>query len=241
MRFRVILKVGKPSLPLDYHNVVLSYLKDCLTKANDGKYYEKYFGKGSCEKPYAWSVYLKNPKFTNDAINLDGNLVTLTFTTSDTFTGFLYYAAVLENKRVFPLPNQNTMQVIKVERLEDARTTKKEILIRMESPCCIRMHERDGNRDRYYTVEDTEFPKMSKKLLEWQLERAGFSEELVHTVELVPIHAKKTVVLFYGNKIAVSVGLFLLRGDTAVLNYLLQTGIGSRHSSGFGLARIVTE
>ena len=38
-----------------------------------------------------------------------------------------------------------------------------------------------------------------------------------------------------------SVGIFILEGNPAVLNYLIQAGIGSRKSEGFGMMELLTE
>ena len=65
-------------------------------------------------------------------------------------------------------------------------------------------------------------------------------EETAYLLSLL-INSKKTVVFHYGNYIECSLGEFVLNGDKAIINYLLQSGIGSRKSAGFGLPILVAE
>lgn len=52
---------------------------------------------------------------------------------------------------------------------------------------------------------------------------------------------QKTVVKHYNCSIECTLGEFAINADKSVINYLLQFGIGSRKSAGFGLAELVAE
>lgn len=51
------------SFPIEYRKVILSYIKNAISKCNNGKYYEHFF-KDTKQKDYCFSVILPNPTFT---------------------------------------------------------------------------------------------------------------------------------------------------------------------------------
>ena len=63
--------------------------------------------------------------------------------------------------------------------------------------------------------------------------------ELVDTLKITPIKAKKVIIKFYEKQIECSTGIFALEGDIELLSYLYKAGIGSKHSVGFGMFQIV--
>ena len=111
-------------------------------------------------------------------------------------------------------------------------------MVKMLSPLCIRRHVRESNRDMYYLYNQKEFEERAAYVVKHKLMRAGFSQEISDTLSIIPVNCKKTVVDFYHKKLPCSLGYFLLEGDRAILNYLLQSGIGSHCSAGFGMAEL---
>ena len=111
----------------------------------------------------------------------------------------------------------------------------------MLSPLCIREHNREENKDSYYSVASDSFEDKANEIIKEQLIESGFDDERVTGFSIQPINSKKTVVFHYGNYIECSLGEFVLNGDKAIINYLLLSGIGSRKSAGFGLPILVAE
>ena len=72
-----------------------------------------------------------------------------------------------------------------------------------------------------------------------QVKTADISVELVNTLKITPIKAKKVVIKFYEKQIECSTGIFELDGDVELLEYLYKAGVGSKHSAGFGMFQIV--
>ena len=72
-----------------------------------------------------------------------------------------------------------------------------------------------------------------------QLKITTIPAELVDTLKITPIKAKKVIIKFYEKQIECSTGIFALEGDTELLNYLYKVGVGSKHSAGFGMFQIV--
>ena len=63
--------------------------------------------------------------------------------------------------------------------------------------------------------------------------------EIVDSLQVTPIKAKKVIIKFYEKQIECSTGIFILEGDIELLNYLYKAGMGSKHSAGFGMFQIV--
>ena len=111
----------------------------------------------------------------------------------------------------------------------------------MSEPLCIRSHNPETNKDWYYSCKaGDQFMTECQRVISYELQRAGFSESLSQ-VSMTPINARSIVVKHYGINIECSVGDFELTGNSAVLDYLLKAGIGSRRSSGFGIAKIIAQ
>ena len=58
---------------------------------------------------------------------------------------------------------------------------------------------------------------------------------------LTPIKAKRTVVKNMKLNFNASFGEFYLQGDVELLNYLLESGLGSRRGEGFGMFTVLND
>ena len=240
---KILLKIVTeiPKLPIDYRRVFLSFFKKALSSVADGKYYEKYYFNDN-RRPFTFAVNLPSATFSKSCIVLGKNEVELTFSTSDSLAGFVFMSAFLAQKdKPFNAPLGNTLTLKKVLTLPERTVESNRALIRMYSPLCLREHDKEKNKDIYYSVASKDFDSKSKQILKEQLMSEGFSENLADSVEIIPVDCKKTVVIHYNTYIECSLGNFVLNGDKSVINYLLKSGIGSRKSAGFGFAQLVAE
>lgn len=101
------------------------------------------------------------------------------------------------------------------------------------------MRQRVENKDYYYSFENEKFEETLKMNVKEQLKITKFPKEIIDTIKITPIKAKKVIIKFYEKQIECSTGIFELKGDIELLNYLYKTGIGSKHSAGFGMFQIV--
>lgn len=240
MKFLADFELAEEILPMDWRRCILSYLKLCLSKANEGKYFDEYYGPAK-EKPFCFSVVFDHPVFLKDTIEVRGKRMRLVISTADSRTGFILFSAVIAQKsNIFLLPMGNSMHMTRTVQLKDSQVHSDKILVKMLEPLCIRKHDRETNRDWYYSQKQEGFEEESRKVIRNQLLSAGFSENLCG-VRLTPVNARTVIVRFYDVNIESSLGDFMLEGDKAVLNYLLQSGLGSRRSSGFGVAQLLAE
>lgn len=228
-------------LPIDYRRVILSFFKKALSEIADGKYYEKYYFKPE-RRNFSFAVNLPNPKFSKSEITLEENRFRITFSTSDKMTGFVFMSAFIKQKgNNFSAPLGNVFILTNISQIGDKTASSSTALVKMLSPLCIREHNRGENKDSYYSVASESFEKKANKIIQEQLIESGFDDERVKGFSINPLNSKKTVVFHYGNYIECSLGEFVLNGDKAIINYLLQSGIGSRKSAGFGLPILVVE
>lgn len=241
MKILLQFKLKNNKLPIDYRRVILSFFKKALSEIADGKYYEKYYFKPE-RRNFSFAVNLPNPKFLKSEITLEENRFRITFSTSDKMTGFVFMSAFIKQKgNNFSAPLGNVFILTNVSQIGDKTASSSTALVKMLSPLCIREHNRGENKDSYYSVASESFEKKANKIIQEQLIESGFDDERVKGFSIKPLNSKKTVVFHYGNYIECSLGEFVLNGDKAIINYLLQSGIGSRKSAGFGLPILVAE
>lgn len=241
MKILLQFQLRNNKLPIDYRRVILSFFKKALSEIADGKYYEKYYFKPE-RRNFSFAVNLPNPKFSKSEITLGKNEFRITFSTSDKMTGFVFMSAFIKQKgNNFSAPLGNVFILTNISQIGDKTASSSTALVKMLSPLCIREHSRDENKNSYYSVASESFEKKANKIIQEQLIESGFDDERVKGFSIQPINSKKTVVFHYGNYIECSLGEFVLNGDKAIINYLLQSGIGSRKSAGFGLPILIAE
>lgn len=231
------------TLPIDYRRSMLSLFKRALTAYADGKYFEEFY-QGNHTKAFSFAVGLpKGVRFSGDVIVLPKPEVklTLTVSTADPRTAAILSNALLTMKGKTHPVKDNILHIKNVVMIPEkpVSQTGHVLLIRMLAPLCVREHTE--RKDRYITIEDDDFAQQFTRVVAYQLkDRTEFTEEEKQSVQLIPYEMKKTVIRHYGQKIACSLGTAVLTASPQVLNYLYQSGIGSRRSAGFGLFDILT-
>ncbi|MEF9992353.1 MAG: CRISPR-associated endoribonuclease Cas6 [Romboutsia sp.] len=244
MRFCLTLKLKECNLPLDYRRIMLSYIKNAISKCNGGKYYQKYF-KDTIQKDYSFSVVLQKPTFTMDKIKLNSNEIKILFSTEDkSKTGLILFSAFIAQKgNTYPLPNNNSMVLIHIESQKEEYILNSKAIFKTTtgSGLCVRDHEKETNRDNYYIFSDDKFREKLQVVLTNQAIQAGFSKEEALDIKVNPIQCRKVVVKHYGIYIDTTVGMLEIQGKSSILQHLYNAGIGSRKSGGFGMIDLVTQ
>lgn len=241
MRFELDIVLEKPELPIEYRKAILSLNKKALSEINDGKYLPQYY-EGCKTKDFCFAVRMSKPHFTKESIYLESNTIHITYSTSDKLTGYILFSAMVnqKNKR-FPLQNSNAMRVTGIHQINEKRIMQNDVMFKLLAPLVVREHNKENNKDRYYSVEDREFTQKVIDSLRYQLVNAGYREEQVKSIEFIPINMKKTVVCHYGCYINCTLGVFALKGNKSILNYLYQDGVAGRKSAGYGILDILAE
>lgn len=244
MRFCLTLNLKEKVFPIEYRKLILSYIKNAISKCNNGKYYE-YFFKDTKQKDYCFSVILPNPAFTRNEIMLGGDTIKVLFSTNNkSKIGFILFSAFIAQKnKSYPLPNNNfmTLKNINNKKQEEIFNSKAIFKTTLGSGLCVRDHDKEGNRDTYYVYNDEKFREKLKVVLVNQILNAGFNEEEANEIKVNPIQCKKVVVKHYRRYIDTTTGLFEIQANNKILQHFYDVGIGSRKSIGFGMIDLVTQ
>ncbi|MCS4470313.1 CRISPR-associated endoribonuclease Cas6 [Clostridium botulinum] len=244
MRFCLTLYIREKVFPIEYRKVILSYIKNAISKCNNGKYYEHFF-KDTKQKDYCFSVILPNPTFTKNEIILSGNEIKVLFSTNNNSKiGFILFSAFIAQKnKSYPLPNNNFMILknINNKKQEEILNSKAIFKTTLGSGLCVREHDKEGNRDTYYVYNDEKFREKLKVVLVNQILNAGFTEEEANAIKINPIKCKKVVVKHYRRYIDTTTGIFEIQANNKILQHFYDVGIGSRKSMGFGMIDLVTQ
>lgn len=241
MKFSLEFKLKENKISCEYRKTIMYFLKRCINDANDGKYYDDFYG-NSNSKNLTFSVFLKNPQFIGEKIILGSNQLKVIISILDIKYSYIFYSSFLEAKhKKVVLESDNYMVLEKVIKLSETEVYNNKLLIKMNSPLLVRKHDREKNRDWYFYFSEQEFKEELKNNLQFQLYNEGFSEQLINEIRIEPIKCKKVVVKHYGCRFAGSLGNFLLEGNPIILNYLLKAGISSRRNEGFGMAELLTD
>lgn len=239
MRILLKFKTANNKISLEYRKVLLSFLKKVLSEIADSKYYQKFYS-SSQRRSFTFAVKLPRPTFSKQEISIEKNEFQLIFSTADNMTGFIFMSAFIAQKgKQFNAPLGNIFTLNSVSQIKEKTVFSNSALIKMQSPLCLREHNKEGNKDTYISVASNEFAEKSQKILKEQLLSEKFSEKLASEMSIVPVNAKKTVVYHYGCAIECSIGEFVINADKSIINYFLKSGIGSRKSSGFGCVELI--
>lgn len=244
MRMELLFELEKNELPKDNKSIWVSFLKNVISNCNNGKFYERYFS-GTKSKDYTFSILMPGVSFVQEKAILNNNQVKMIFSADDrNKTGFIFFSAFIKakNKR-FPLPDGNAMVLKHIRPCREQSITSSKVLFRtaIGGGLVVREHNRETNRDQYHTFQDAGFDEHLKRILKAQAQEAGFSERMVETVKVTPIQCKKVVVKHYGVWIDVTVGSLEIEGDSDLLRYYYQAGLGSKHSMGYGMLDIISQ
>lgn len=244
MRFYLSLKLEKNEFPLDYRRVILSYIKNAISNCNNGKYYDSYF-KDTIQKDYCFSVALPRPRYEKDKIILDNDEIKILFSTDDkNKTGLILFSAFIAQKNnEFLIPNNNSMTLKNISNQKQQEITNSKVIFKTStgSAICVRDHNKESNIDKHYIFNDEKFQEKFKIVLKNQAINAGFREQEIDTLRINPIQCRKIVAKHYKTYIDSTVGMIEMQGDSKLLQYFHNVGLGSRKSAGFGMVDLVTQ
>lgn len=241
MRLLIEFATEKNDFPIEYRRFFMHFFKTCISNANEGKYFDKYYKKAQA-KNFTFAIFFDKPIFKNNGIELSSNKLKMIFSTSEQLTGLIFYSSFLEkkNKRM-ELPNGNTMVVKNVTKIADPIINNNKILIKMNSPLLIRSHCEVTNKDYYFSYLSDRFANEAERVIKFQLTREGFKGEYLEGLKIVPIKCRKVIVKHYDCMLEASLGNFMIEGNPSILRYLVMNGVGSRKSEGFGMAELLTD
>lgn len=238
MRYEMEFCITKPQLPISYREIFVSFFKKGMEKTGKDLY-EKYYGVGKM-KPITWSASLPYPKFNKDYIDLGEGTIRLLLQVNELEASLHYLNACLSMKNIpFDLPGNNQIILNKIRMVNVEKVKGNVVEVKFFSPLCIRDHNRETNKDWYFSIENDQFENKLKENIKRHVEPCFL--EYVDILKIDFSNMKKTVVKIYEQNIEASIGKMLLIGNPKLINYLLEDGMGSRKASGFGFVQKLNE
>lgn len=245
MRFELNFMLAIPEInTIDYRRVFTSLIKSALNGYNDGKLMDRYYN-GTVGKDFSWTVLMERPQFQKDKIILEGNRVKMIMSTGDeNGTGYHLFSAfmAIKNKEM-PLPSGNCITLINLRQLNQKVITSNSCIFKTMtgSPLVVREHNKENNRDKYYTNNDAYFDEKLTIALKNQAEKAGFKADMIDTIRAKAINMKKSVVFNYGIYLDANNGYLEIKGEPILLQHFYQCGICSKHSMSFGMVDLAMQ
>ena len=125
--------------------------------------------------------------------------------------------------------------------VRDYEVESDQIRIRMTSPVCVYSTESESGFTHYYAPEDAEFAQMIQDnfLRKYQAYCGVTPQEGIEIIPTKVTERDKFITRYKNTYINGWNGEYLLKGKRKYLDFLYQTGIGSKNAQGFGMFQIV--
>lgn len=224
MRYKLYFTLENPKIPIDYRKNIISYIKHSLQEY-DEKYYKKFYNeKDPIIKPYTFAVIFKQPQIDAEEIIIEDKRFELNLSVEDYETAIILYNAFNKQKYKSFSINRNSWTLKNIEMIIEKEIKDKNITVKFLSPLCVR--NRQDQKDYYYSFEHPEFEDTIKMNIKEQLKITNIPEDIVESLKITPIKARKVIIKFYEKKIECSTGIFNLQGDVQLLNYIYKARNG---------------
>ena len=235
MRLQFDFRLKNLSISKEIHRINLSLIKYALSTNDQPLFNELYGDKNSNLKPFTGSCYLPIKSYEDECILLKEPRMSLYLSSPEIELGICLYNAFqkLLKKRIKIKDQEVILEEIKM--LQEKPMNERSIVIKMLSPILVR---REDYKDLYLTAQDNFFKLRLEEIITNQITvlKPELSKFLTdNPIEIQPIQPRKVVIKNYDQYIDGNLGYYLLSSHPKVLNYLYQSGIGSRRSMGFGM------
>ena len=229
MRMKLYFTLENEKMPIDYRRSIISFIKLSLSEYSENEFKKYYNEKDNIVKPYAFSIFFRQPQINGQEIILEDKRFEMNITMENYETAITIYNAFNHQKNKKFSINQNSWTLQNIVLIPEKEIKESKIIIKFQAPLCVR--KREENKDYYYSFEDEKFEETLKMNIKEQLKIISIPAELVDTLKIAPIKAKKVIIKFYEKQIECSTGIFELEGDIELLSYLYKAGVGSKHSA----------
>lgn len=238
MRFILNFELNTVIIPVEIRRVIISFFKKSLTEAHDSKYYPEFFS-GTQIKDYSFSVIFSLDKFLGEEIYLRRPEMKVVVSCSEKNNiGFLLLNVFLSQRnKKFPLP-KNTHMILKDVRIVEEKNIRGEMGIfqtTIGGGIVVRKHNKEENKDVYYSVGDEKFEEILNWLMKERFKRLGYPEDIFKDFSCKLLEGRKIIAKHFDLKFPITTGRFKVKAPKILLEEIYRTGMGSRLSQGFGL------
>ena len=238
MRFKLDFSTDRPELPIEYRRFILSFIKNALSKSVNGDLLGKYYADTNT-KDFTWTLIVRKPHFTKERLKFEGSGFSVIFSTDDKAqTGMYLMLAFLNQKyKKYPTEEENFIVLKNIIQLNqyEIRDNAACFATMPGSSVIVREHNRETNKDTYYTCADEGYQEQFEKALQNQAGMAGFSEPDVRSIRVCSVEGRKIVVKHYGVYIDASIAEFVIAAPHYLLQHFYLNGVCGRKSMGFGM------
>ena len=241
MRFGVEISLENEKLNKDKNRMILSLLKYCYSSYNQNYFNDLYKKNPVKRKSFTFSIYMGECKFLKEEIFIPEKKLILNFSTSDMKDGIMFYNSFLINKgKGFPVKN-NTLNIEKINMINEKHIYKDEVILKTMSPIVVREHKGNNKETWYYSLDDAKGKEIFMSNLKYQLlEEFGEDRRLdIEEIKVEVLSNKEVKAKHYGIVILSNLCKIKVIGKPYLLDYIYRSGIGSRKNSGFGMLDIV--
>jgi len=126
-------------------------------------------------------------------------------------------------------------------KINDFTVEKDELIVKTVTPIVVYSTDSTTKYTVYYSPEDIEFYEeiQNNAYRKYQAYYGVEPDSYVEIKEASDMTAKKLVTKYQGSYIEAWYGNFILFGKRKYLDFLYQTGLGSKNSQGFGMFNII--
>ena len=238
MRLALHFSTRHNKIPLDYRPLIMSYIKGNLSSMYDDVYRKNYSKDNLKSKAFTFCVLFPKCRFEKNSIEMEKNNFTVILSSHDhSLIVYIYNSLLPKIKKEKEIALKNSILLRRLYLEPETEVKNNQIYIKFLSPLLVRV--RENYEDTYIDYTHPEFNKKINIVVENFISAQGIQDVQNKKIDLTPIKAKRTVIKNMKLNFNVSLGEFLLKGEPKLLNYLLQSGIGSRRGQGFGMFKVI--
>lgn len=233
------------NLPFSYQGNFLALIKHGMAATNQEAYHELYQKKTRKN----FTTALAFPKATFDGkkktiqLRKERNVV-LTFSTVDTLLGVTYFNVFQNLMHSSPL-NYNDDFIITFHKAHMVKTPTiftSNAIFKTTSPIMI-TNKIDHNRQKMLTIdrdwENGEFIDAIKRELRFRLQDEPKLQAEVDNLVIKPLKTRTVIMTAFGNHLFGNTGFLQLSASPELLNYIYQSGIGSKRGCFAGMLKLI--
>lgn len=237
MRLKLFFELENHKIDVQYRKSIISWIKHALENYDKNLYQEIY--DSNHKKTFTFATILQKPQFQKKEVILENNQFSVVFSAYNYVYALHIYNAFLKQKYQKYSLHQNSMTLTNIILIPEKEITEDKITIKMSSPLIVRNHDRETLKDIYYAFNKEGFEKYLRINIEEQLQAENLDTKILEEFKITPIKAKKIIIPVYEKMIECSIGIFEMKGDKTLLNYLYRAGVGAKKAMGFGLCEII--
>jgi CRISPR-associated endoribonuclease Cas6 len=235
VRLQLNFSLSGNTLPIETRRMFLSYFKHALSQY-DADYEQTLYDGSAKMKNMTFAMYFPIAAIKAESVALRAPKMSVTLSTPDLGMGIMFHNALLKQEGQPYTYKSHEMTLLSQRLLNTPTIFTQRIRAKTLSPILVRTKTED-HRDIYLTNDAPEFLQRLNEIIEARiriLEPTLLNAYLSSGITIEASQLKKVVVKHYGQTIDGNKGTFEIASSPEILNFIYQSGLGSRCDFGFG-------